>query len=231
MQTLEFALENVGICTECLCSRAMAKVTTMYIPRMRIVHQTTLSMPSSNMHTLSYLLLLGAWCMQCSMHRTSSCSATSIKLAFALLFWLNPMHKASIWLNNYGSMLYIMAQCCTLWLNIVTSSMIMAQCCASMAGSMLSDINIMVQCCASCIKMTQFGSTICIIIIMAQCCVSGINSIAQCCASGISVAVQSLTVRCCASIAQWCASCRHQYDLMLCISHWYGSSTVHQALL
>ena len=91
----------------------MAKVTShavhnnaiLYILRMHIVHQTTPCAPSSNMLTLSYLLLQLAFSqhqigMQWSMHQASSCSATSNQVT--LLFvsgWLNAVYQASIWLN------------------------------------------------------------------------------------------------------------------------------------
>ena len=102
---------NVGICLKRHRSQGMAKVTShaihdaiLYILHIHIVHQTTPCVPSSNMRTLSYIMLLqyafrqacpgmhaSCWVLLCYKHLAGSCSAIRI--------WLNAVHQASIWLN------------------------------------------------------------------------------------------------------------------------------------
>ena len=94
---LEFARNASVLVT----SHSIHNKAIFYILRMHIVHQTTPCMPSSNMCTLSCILLQNAF-SQAHPGIKLACSAACIKLALALLFvsgWLNAVHQASIWLN------------------------------------------------------------------------------------------------------------------------------------
>ena len=93
---------NVVICVKRLRSHAVHNDAILYILHMCQSTPCSLNMRTHAIYCCSINLARYWVCMQCTMHLAGFCSATSIKLALALLSvsgWLNAVHQPSIWLN------------------------------------------------------------------------------------------------------------------------------------
>ena len=131
----------------------MAKVTShvvhnnaiLYILCMCIVRQTT-KPPSSNMHTLFYIILLQYAFRQACPGVKLACSAACIMLGLALIQagWLNAVHYAGINMAQSCALSINIAECCAqgitlLWLNVVHA--FMDQCYQASINMCVSGIN------------------------------------------------------------------------------------------